>query len=386
MKKRINIAVMGTGFMGKVHSHAWRTVGKIFETGYEPVLKVAFGTDEKDTKSFAERWGYEDCSLDWQKVIERPDIDIVDIVAPTIIHKDMVVYAAEHGKNVFCEKPCCLTSADATVMAEACEKAGVVSYLNHNYRRIPAVAFAKQLIDEGKLGDIYHFRGAYLQDWIMDPNFPLTWHMQKKFAGGGPLFDLGSHSIDLARYLIGEIGSVSAELRTFIKERPLPGAGAATFTAGANTSSEKGAVTIDDAAFMTLNFANGITLGSCEVSRFAGGRRNYNYFEIYGSKGSLIWNLERLNELMFLDLTEPYAMQGFRNIMMTAGDHPYMSKWWAGGHIVGYETTFVNAMNDYLNCLANGTEAAPNFRDGEKIIRVLEAAIQSSEEQRVITL
>lgn len=379
MKKKLNIAVLGTGFMGKVHSHMWRTVGKIFDLEFEPVLKTAFGTIESDVNAFVDRWGYEDGSMDWQKTVERKDIDVIDIVAPTFAHKDMAVYGAQNGKNIFCEKPCAVTSADARAMAEAAEKAGVLSYLNHNYRRIPAVGYAKQLIDEGRIGDIYHFRGAYLQDWIMNPNFPLTWHMRKETAGGGPLFDLGSHNVDLARYLVGEVESVAAEERTFITERPLPGAGAATFTAGDGNSAETGPVTIDDAAFLTLNFQNG-ALGTSEVSRFAGGRRNYNYFEIYGSKGSLVWNLERLNELLFLDLTESYATQGFRNIMMTAPDHPYMAKWWAGGHIVGYESTFVNAASDFLTALANGTQVAPNFRDGEKIIAVLEAADRSAAE------
>lgn len=368
--------------MGKVHSYAWRAVSKIFDLEFEPVLKVAFGTDANDLSSFVERWGYEDSSMNWKEVVSRPDIDLVDIVAPTLVHKDMAVFAAENGKNVFCEKPCCLSVSDAQAMAEACEKAGVLSYLNHNYRRIPAVSYARQLIQEGRLGEIYHFRGAYLQDWIMDPNFPLTWHLKKEFAGGGPLFDLGSHSIDLARFLVGEIDSVTAEMRTFIKDRPLPGTGAATFTAGTNQSSEKGKVTVDDAAFLLLGFENSEALGSCDVSRFAGGRRNYNYFEVYGAKGSLVWNLERLNELQFLDLTEPYATQGFRNIMLTAGDHPYMSKWWAGGHIVGYETTFVNAMSDCLTCLAKGTAPSPNFRDGEKILQVLAAADVSAREGR----
>ncbi len=384
MKKKINIAVMGTGFMGKVHSHMWRTVSKIFETDYEPVLKVIFGTVENETKAFCEKWGFEEWSMDWQKVIERDDIDIVDIVAPTMVHKDMAVYAAQHGKNVFCEKPCCLNYKDALEMADACEKAGVLQYLNHNYRRVPAVSYAKQLIEEGKIGEIYHYRGAYLQDWIMDPNFPLTWHLKKEFAGAGPLFDLGSHNVDLARFLVGEIESVYANMRTFIKKRPLPGAGAATFTAGTGASSEMGDVTIDDASFMVLDFEGKETLGTCDTSRFAGGRKNMNTFEIYGSKGSLIWNLERMNELQYLDLTDSAGIKGFRTIITTNGAHPYEANWWPDGHIVGYETTFVNAAYDYLTCLKNGAMPQPNFRDGAKIMRVMEAAIKSDEEGRKV--
>jgi predicted dehydrogenase len=384
MKKKLNIAVMGTGFMGKVHSHMWRTVGKIFDVDFEPVLKVAFGTDENDTRQFYEKWGYEEYALDWKKVMERDDIDVVDIVAPTLVHKDMAVYAAEQGKNVFCEKPCCLTYRDAVEMKQACEKAGVLHYLNHNYRRVPAVSYAKQLIEEGKIGEIYHFRGAYLQDWIMDPNFPLTWHLKKEFAGGGPLFDLGSHSLDLARFLVGEIESVYMEERTFISERPLPGAGAATFTAGAGASAEKGKVTIDDASFMVLGFEGKNTLGSCDTTRFAGGRRNQNTFEIYGSKGSLVWNLERMNELLYMNLGDTQAEQGFRDIMVTDGSHPYTGSWWAPGHIVGYETTFVNAAYDYLTALKNGGTISPNFGDGVRIMQVLEAAQKSAKEGRKI--
>ena len=384
MKKKLNIAMMGTGFMGKVHSHMWRTVGKMFDVDYEPVLKVIFGTVESETKSFAEKWGYEECSMDWQKVIERDDIDVIDIVAPTMVHKDMAIYAAQRGKSVFCEKPCTLSYNDAKEMLEACEKAGVLHYLNHNYRRVPAVSFAKQLIEEGKIGEIYHFRGAYLQDWIMDPNFPLTWHLKKEFAGGGPLFDLGSHSLDLARYLIGEIDSIYMDMRTFIKERPLPGAGAATFTAGSGASAEKGEVTIDDASFMVIDFEGKNTLGTCDTSRFAGGRRNLNYFEIYGSKGSLIWNLEHMNQLQYMNLEDKVSEQGFRDIMVTHGTHPYTANWWAPGHIVGYETTFVNAAYDFLTALKNGTQVAPNFKDGVKIMQVLEAAQKSAKEGRKV--
>ena len=387
MKKKLNVAVLGTGFMGKLHSHMWRSVSKIFDVDYEPVLKVIFGTVESETKAFCEKWGYEEWSMDWKKVIERDDIDIVDIVAPTMVHKDMAVYAAQHGKHVFCEKPCALSSADAKEMREAAQKAGVVSYLNHNYRRVPAVTYAKKMIEEGKLGEIYHFRGAYLQDWIMDPNFPLTWHMKKETAGAGPLFDLGTHNVDLARYLIGEVDSVYADMRTFIKKRPLPGAGAATFSAGSNNSTEMGDVTIDDAAFLTLSFKDKETLGNCDVSRFAGGRKNYNYFEIYGSKGSLLWSQERMDELQYLDLTEPEEVQGFRSIMITVPNaHPYMANWWAGGHIIGYDATFVNAARDFLTAIKEGTEIHPNFSDGEAIMKVMEAAQKSYAEGRKVKI
>ena len=186
MKQKLNIAVIGKGFMGKLHSHMWRTVDKIFDVDFEPVLKVAVGTDEAATKAFAERWGFESYTTDWKAAIERDDVDVIDIVTPTYLHKEMVIYAAQHKKHIFCEKPFSLTVEDAEEMAAACDAAGVLHYLNHNYRRVPAVAYARQLIEEGKIGEVYHFRGAYLQDWIMDENFPLTWHLRKETAGGGP--------------------------------------------------------------------------------------------------------------------------------------------------------------------------------------------------------
>ncbi|HBU11947.1 MAG TPA: dehydrogenase [Clostridiales bacterium] len=383
MKKKINIAVLGTGFMGKAHSNGWMKVAKFFDVPFEPVLKVAFGTERDDTEEFAQKWGFSETAYDWAQVMERDDIDIVDIVAPTKVHKDMVVKAARCGKAVFCEKPAALSYAEAVEMAAAVKQAGVLSYLNHNYRRVPAVAFAKKMIEEGRLGTLYEWRGAYLQDWIMDPEFPLTWHFKRDLARGGPLWDLSSHSVDLARYLIGEVKSVMAIQKTFIEERPLPGKGAATFTAGKGATGETGKVEVDDASFMITEFENGV-LGSFDTSRFAGGRKNYNYFEIYGSKGSLAWNFERMNELQYLNMEDPADEQGFRNIMVTNSTHPYAGAWWAPGHVVGYEHAFVHAMADFLHAYETGGTIDPNMEDGVKIIQVLEAALKSSDEERKV--
>ena len=293
-----------------------------------------------------------------------------------------MITAAKNGKHIFCEKPIALNYAEAKEMYEAAEKAGVLHYLNHNYRRTPAIAFAKKLIDDGKIGRIFHWRGTYLQDWITDPNFPLTWHLQSKYAGAGPHYDLNSHSVDLARYLIGEVDSVSAMLKTFIEERPLPGKDAGTFKSGSG-GGPKGKVTVDDAAFMVVEFTNG-ALGSFEASRFASGRKNYNYFEIYGSKGSLIFNLERMNELQYLNVEDPAGEQGFRTIQTTESIHPYMTAWWPPGHIIGYEHEFTHAVVDFLNALENGTKITPNLLDGVKDIQILEAAIISSKEGRKV--
>ena len=338
--------------MGKAHSNAWSQAPKFFSIDLQPVLKVACGQDVKATADFASNWGWEESASDWRQVVERPDVDIMDICTPTYLHRDIVVAAAKNGKQIFCEKPIALNFAEAKEMYEAAEKAGVLHYVNHNYRRTPAIAFAKQLIEEGKIGQIFHWRGTYLQDWITDPNFPLTWHLQKKFAGAGPHYDLNSHSVDLARYLVGEVKSVSAMLKTFFKERPLPGKDAGTFKSG-TSSVETGEVTVDDAAFMVAEFENG-ALGAFESSRFASGRKNYNYFEIYGSKGSLAFNLERMNELQYLNLADPVDEQGFRTILCTNATHPYESAWWPPGHIIGYEHEFTHAVVDFLTAMEIG--------------------------------
>jgi predicted dehydrogenase len=382
--KKVNVAIIGTKFMGKAHSNAWTSVSKFFTLGLTPVLRVACGQDEKGTREFAERWGWEETAADWRTVVERKDVDIIDVCTPTYLHKDIVVAAAQNGKQIFCEKPIALNYAEAKEMYEAAEKAGVLHYLNHNYRRTPAITFAKQLISEGKIGQIFHWRGTYLQDWITDPSFPLTWHLQKKFAGAGPHYDLNSHSVDLARYLVGEIKAVSAMMKTFVTERPLPGQGAGTFKSG-SAGSEKGAVTVDDAAFMVAEFENG-ALGAFESSRFASGRKNFNYFEIYGSKGSLAFDLERMNELQFLNLADPADEQGFRTILVTNASHPYVGAWWPPGHIIGYEHEFTHAVSDFLTAVEKGTKIEPNLLDGMKDMQVLEAAITSSASGRKVAV
>lgn len=384
-KKKLNVAMIGGGFMGKAHSNAWLRVNEFFEADFQPVLKVIAG-NKSPMEEFAGRWGYEEVTYDWHTIMARDDIDIVDICAPTFEHKEMVLAAAKAGKHIVCEKPFTLTYNDAKEMLAAVEAAGVVHYLNHNYRRVPAVVYARQLIEEGRIGTVFHWRGAYLQDWIIDPDFPLSWQLRKERAGGGPLYDLTSHAMDLARYLIGEPEAVSAVNKTFIKQRPLPGVGATAFASGTGINkTEMGEVEVDDASFAIVEFKNG-TLGSVETSRFATGRKNFNDFEVYGSKGALKFNLERLNELEFLDFTEPGREQGYRRILITEPDHPYLSAWWPAGHIIGYEHTFVNAFYDFLQAVAGKTAIKPDFNDGAQIIRILEAIKKSSDEGRRVTI
>jgi len=287
----------------------------------------------------------------------------------------MALAAAKAGKHVICEKPLANTLAEAKEMLRAVEKAGVKHMLMHNYRKIPAVALAKKLIDDGRLGEIYHYHGAYLQDWIMDPEFPLVWRLEKKHSGSGALGDIGSHAADLAQYLNGEIDSVVAHMTTFIKERPLPGSGSGAW--GAKGSKGKGKVTVDDDTNFLARFKNG-SVGVFEASRFCGGRRNYNTLQVYGSKGSIAFNLERMNELEFYDRTEGQADQAFKTIMVTESVHPYVGAWWPPGHIIGYEHTFVHAVHDFLTSLENDRLPEPNFSHGVKDQAVLDAIERSA--------
>lgn len=377
--EKLNVALIGTKFMGKAHSHAWSQAAKFFDLPAEPVLKVAVGRDKASLRSFADRWGWEEIATDWQQVISRDDIDIVDIATPTALHYEMALAAARAGKQIFCEKPLALNMTQARGMADAVREAGVTAYVNHNYRRVPAVMLAKHLIDTGRLGRIFHWRGAYLQSWIIDPEFPLTWHLQAEHAGAGPLWDLGSHSVDLARFLVGEIASVQAVTTTFIQDRPLPGAEAGTFKAGggAAAAAPRGKVTVEDAAIMAVTFENG-ALGSFESTRFATGRKNSNLFEIYGDKGAVAFNLERMNELDFFDATLPAGEQGFRTILVTEAEHPYIAAWWPPGHVIGYEHTFTHAVADFIQAVVGNRPIHPNFEDGMRAIAVLEAAKQSA--------
>ncbi len=356
--RRLNVAMIGHRFMGKAHSNAWRQVGRFFETPFEPVLKIVCGRDPAGVEHTARQFGWEESSVSWQEVVARPDIDVVDICTPGDTHADIAVAAARAGKHVLCEKPLANNVADAERMLEAVAAAGVAHMVCHNYRRVPAVALAKRLIEEGRLGRLYHFRGVYLQDWIVDPQFPRVWRLEKSKAGSGALGDIASHSIDLARYLIGEITEVAGHLQTFITERPLPGSG------------EPAPVDVDDAALSLLKFEVG-AVGTVEATRFALGRRNYNSFEINGSKGSLAFNLERMNELELY--VEEGPESGFRTVQVTDTQHPYMQGWWPPGHIIGYEHTFTHTVLDFLLAIDEGRTPSPSFEDGVRNQKVLDA-------------
>jgi predicted dehydrogenase len=298
-------------------------------------------------------------------VVERKDIDIVDICTPGDSHAEIALAAAAAKKVVFCEKPLANTVPEAETMLKAVQDAGVVHMLCHNYRRAPAVMLAKQMIGEGRIGDLHHYRGTYLQDWITDPQFPRVWRLEKSKAGSGALGDIASHSLDLARFLVGEVKEVAGLLHTFVHERPLP-----------DDPKKKGKVDVDDAALSLLRFENG-AIGSVEATRFALGRKNYNRFEINGSKGSLAFDLERMNELEFY--TEEGSESGFRTILATDATHPYMSGWWPPGHIIGYEHTFTHTVLDLLQAIADGKTPVPNFEDGVRNQKLLAAIEQAAE-------
>ena len=383
--KTLNVGLIGYKFMGRMHTNAWMKAPLFFDTNIQPVRKLICGIPEKPLEEFAEILGFEQCTTDWREVVSRPDIDIVDIAAPTNMHHEIAVAAAKAGKHVFCEKPLALSSAQAREMCEAAERSGIVHYLNHNYRRNPAVMLAKRLIDEGKIGRIFHWRSAYLQSWIVDPEFPLTWHLKKEVAGMGPQIDLNSHSVDLARFLVGEIREVCGMTAQFIPERPLPNENVAGTFKGGALEGQKGKVTVEDAAFMMVKFENG-ALGSLDTSRFATGRKNYNSFEIYGDRGSILFDQERMNELQFFSADDGSHAQGYRTILVTEPEHSYIDHWWPPGHIIGYEHAFVHAVADFLEAINAGTMIEPNFRDGVKIMEVLEAGVKSAETGRVVSV
>jgi predicted dehydrogenase len=383
--KTLNVGIVGYKFMGKAHSNAWIKAPLFFDLKAKPVLKVACGRHAEPLKEFAERWGWEQIETDWRKMVAREDIDIIDIASPQNTHHEIAVAAARAGKHIFCEKPQAMSYGEAREMYEAARKAGIVHYLNHNYRRCPAVMLAKRLISEGKIGRIFHWLGEYLQSWIVDPNFPLTWHLRKETAGYGPQGDLNSHMIDLARFLVGEVSAVTCMTGQFIAERPMPDEVASGTFKAAVKGTQKGKVGVEDAAFMLAEFENG-ALGCFNATRFATGRKNYNHFEIYGEKGSLAFNFERMNELLFYSAEDPEYARGFRTILATEPVHDYIAGWWPPGHIIGYEHEFVHAVVDFVNAVIGKTMIDPNFYDGMRGMQVIEAGLQSAASGKLVRI
>ena len=387
--EKIGVAMIGHAFMGAAHSQAWRTVGRVFDAPLEPVMQVVVGRDAQATADSAKKHGWAESSTDWREVITRDDISIVDICTPGSSHSEIALAALAAGKHVLCEKPLSNTIDEALAMAEAAKKAatqGIKSMVGFNYRRVPAVTFAKTLVENGRLGEIYHVRARYLQDWLVDPEFPLVWRLQKEIAGSGALGDIGSHIVDLTQYVTGaRIEAVSGMLKTFITERPLPSSSSGLTAKSTDMSPGVGAVTVDDAAVFTATFDNG-SLGTFEATRFASGSKNDLGFEIFGSKGSIKFDFEDMNVLYFHDHQLPPAEAGFRRIMVTEGDsHPYMSAWWPPGHIIGYEHTFTHEILDFLTDIATDHSPFPSFADGLQIQLVLDAVVRSAANNSQLT-
>ena len=380
MAREVNVGLVGCGFMGKAHSFGYRNCGPIWSPKAKPVMKCIAGTEpEPVVKAAAEKFGWQEYETDWRKMIKRADIELVDVSTPNFVHVENAVAAAEAGKHILCEKPLANDLEGAKKMLKAVQKAGVKALCGFTYRQAPAVKLAKQMIQAGEIGEIYHVRAIYLQDWIMDPNFPLVWRLQKEFAGTGALGDLGAHITDMARYLVGEVKSVSGTLETFVKERPLEAAAGGTALTDRKASAQKGKVTVDDACLWCARFDNG-ALGTFEATRFAGGRKNYHAWEINGSKASIAWNFEDMNYLELWKAGEG-TQQGFRKVLATNGKTPGFESWWPDGHIIGYGECFVNEIKEMVDAIAENRQPSPNFEDGVKCQAVLEAVVQASKDK-----
>ena len=379
-KKKVNVGLVGYQFMGKAHSVGYRDCAFAFpDVKAEPVMKEICGLVEAEAKQFAHQYGWERWSGGYRRVVGADDIDLVDIATGNDTHKEICLAAAKNGKHIFCEKPMAMNVAECKQMIKAVEKAGVLHMIGFNYRCVPAVALAKQMVEKGMIGTPYHFRAVYLQDWIVDPEFPIVWRLQKEKAGSGAHGDLNAHIIDLARFLCGEFESVCGLMKTFIKKRPLLAAHAGGLSAKA--SKQMGEVTVDDATLFLGKFKNG-AVGTFEATRFATGNRNGNRFEINGSDGSIRFDLERLNELEYFSAKDKDAYQGWKRILVTDPPHPYIKGWWPAGHIVGWQHTFVHEMYNMMNGIATKKNPSPNFYDGLKCQVVLEAVERSAESEQ----
>jgi predicted dehydrogenase len=377
----MRVAMIGYGFMGAAHSQGWRSAPRFFDLPAEPEQTLLIGRDEAALAAARTKLGWAETATDWRAAVERDDIDIVDIVTPGDSHAEIAIAALEAGKHVLCEKPLANTVAEAERMAEAAARAaerGVFAMVGFTYRRVPAATFARDLVASGKLGTIHQVRASYRQDWLVDPDVPLAWRLQKELAGSGALGDIGAHAIDLAQFVTGmRLTGVSGTIDTIIAERPLlAGSAGLGGTAGRGT----GRVTVDDVALFTGRFDSGV-LGSFEATRFATGRKNALQLEVSGSEGALAFDLESLNTLRFYDRTAPETEQGFTDIIVTEPAHPYTGAWWPAGHLLGYEHGFAHQAKDFVECVAAGTPPTPSFADGLQVQRVLDA-VEASAAQR----
>lgn len=385
--KTLRVAMIGYGFMGAAHSQGWRTAPRVFGLPAEPEMAVIVGRNAEAVAAAASKWGWAESATDWRDVIARDDIDVVDIVTPGDSHAEIAIAALEAGKHVLCEKPLANTVAEAEAMAEAAERAaarGIQAMVGFTYRRVPAVTFLRNLIAEGAVGTINQVRASYRQDWLVDPEMPLAWRLQKEHAGSGALGDIGAHAIDLAQFVTGlNLEKVSGVIDTIVKERPLlksstSGSGPSDTGLSGAAGVGSGQVTVDDIAIFTGRFESG-ALASFEATRFATGRKNALQIEVSGDKGALAFDLEDLNSVQFYDRTAPADRQGFRKILVTEAEHPYVSAWWPAGHMLGYEHGFSHQVKEFVEGIVGGSAPHSSFADGLRVQRVLDAVERSSE-------
>ncbi|MFD0200625.1 MULTISPECIES: Gfo/Idh/MocA family protein [Saccharothrix] len=373
MTEEIGVGMVGHAFMGAVHSHAWRSVHRFFDVPLTPRLAALGGRDAVRTKEAATKYGWAAVETDWRALVARDDVHLVDICTPGDTHAEIALAALAAGKHVLCEKPLANTVAEAEAMAAAADEAaarGVRSMVAFNYRRVPAIALARRLVEEGRIGEVRHVRAVYLQDWLSDPASPMTWRLRKEKAGSGALGDLGAHIVDAAQYVTGDlITGVSAATETFVRSRP-DGDGV-------------GEVTVDDAAVFLARFSSG-ALGTFEATRYALGRKNAMRLEVNGTRGSLAFDFESMNELSVFSADDGSAA-GFRRILVTEADHPYVGAWWPPGHLLGYEHTFTHEVADFLTAIGGGADPAPSFADGLRVQRVLAAVEESAGQQSTWT-
>lgn len=364
--EKINVGLVGTRFMGRAHSNAYKDVATFFELPAQPVMRAACGLEPDDyLKTFASKFGWLETETDWERLIARSDIDLVDICTSNATHEPIAIAAAKAGKHILCEKPIARNVMEAKRMMEAARDAGVVNMVAFNYRRVPALALAKKMIEEGRIGRIFHFNAVYYQDWLVDPNFPYVWRNDVKESGSGAHGDMNAHIVDLARFLVGDVEAVNGTKEIFVKQRKA-------------SDGQMLDVTADDAMYFLAKFECG-ALGAFLCSRFATGRKNYLRIEIFGSEGSLAFNLERLNELEYFDRSAAVPEQGFRNILVTENVHPYVNAWWPPGHIIGWEHTFIHEVADLLTAIPAKKEIHPDFYDGYRCQLVLDGVSKSAE-------
>lgn len=388
-RPEFGVAVIGHSFMGAVHSHAWRSVDHVGTPRWRTKRLALAGRDLGRAQAAAEQFGWDEGVADWREVIARDDVQVVDILTPGDSHAEIAIAALQAGKHVICEKPLAKTVAEAQAMTEAAQAAaahGVRSMVAFNYRQVPAIGLAKQLVDSGRLGEVRQVRAVYLQDWIVDPSFPLTWRLQKDRSGAGALGDIGSHIIDAAQFITGQrLTGVSGTVETFVKQRPLEAARTGSNTGlGAEASTEFGEVTVDDAAVF-FGRGDGGALMTFEATRMALGRKNGMRIEVNGSKGSIAFDFESMNELHFFDGTLPDAENGFRRILATDPAHPGVSNWWPAGHGLGYDHPFVHELQEFLGAIVDGRDPSPSFADGLQVQQVLDAVQRSAENDSTYT-